>query len=168
MFKIDKAGFYKNRKGERVQIVRCPESGVWKDICNNVYDIWGFYAAIRGYDTRPMDIIAHWEEPSITCENGSKINFVKEYEAADKGWNGEPLELEEFTHEADCVSKEKKQWFVVDAQVSPIPNECIFRDKLSATRKAYELAAAHKGCKFYILETIAAYTAEVEIKEIRI
>ena len=90
-------------------------------------------------DYENEDIIAHWEEP---------------------------FELEEFAHETDCVSKNK--FYAVTSNASNTGILFTYDTLEQAQKGAKSLALNEPDIKFYVLETIAAYTAEVEIKEIKI
>ena len=71
-FKIDKVGFYKNKKGEKVEIVAQASSGQWWDFDGKGYHTDG--RMIVG--SIENNIIAHWEEPvevySIILTNNKK------------------------------------------------------------------------------------------------
>ena len=137
-FKIDKAGFYKNRKGEKVEITNFVNEnriaisstgfGYW---VNNGVGVDVFESEHH------EDIIAHWEEP---------------------------LALEEFAHETDCASKSPKMWAVADNQ----------GEWLEVTSRKEAGEVAEKWLKetptttIDIWEKISCYTAEIEIKEIKI
>lgn len=127
MFKIDKAGFYKNRWGSKVQIERCPSSGLWKDNTGRVFDLYGYNALDSSYD-----IIAHWEEPICT---------------------------------ADCESEEKFYLVWDDKAQEPYGMYGNFEEARKAAQRA---AQEYPKETFHIMQAIAAYTAEVEIKEIKI
>lgn len=135
-FKIDKVGFYKNRKGERIHVYRCPTSGVWKDSDNRVYCQYGFYAP--DYD---CSIIAHWEEP---------------------------LELGEFTQikDLDEDGNERGKFWLVWNEVNCHLD--VYDSLLEAKEDAINCAKNNKGRTFYVAEALLGYTAEVEIKEVKI
>lgn len=127
MFKIDKIGFYKNRKGEKVEIIR---DWLWLDTEGRHYYDNGDRA------TLDETIVAKWTEQ------------------------------DELAHETDCVSKEK--FYAVTSNASNTGILFTYDTLEQAQEGAKSLAKYEPDIKFYVLETIACYTAEVEIKEIRI
>lgn len=130
MFKIDKLGFYKNQKGEKVEIVR---DWLWLDTEGRHYYTNGERA------TLDETIVAKWTKQE---------------------------ELEEFAHETDCASRER--FYAVTSNASNTGILFTYDTLEQAKEGAKSLAKYEPSTKFYILETIAYYTAEVEIKEIKI
>lgn len=157
MFKIDKVGFYKNRKGERIHIYRCPTSGVWKDAKDRVYCQYGFHSPDHEYN-----IIAHWEEPLELEEFKPNLKDYPVLPELEKNADG----YLQFAHETDCESKEK--FYAVTSNASNTGILFTYDTLEQAQEGAKSLAKYEPDIKFYILETIACYTAEVEIKEIKI
>ena len=125
-FKIDKTGFYKNRKGEKVEIIR---DWLWLDTKGRHYYDNGDRA------TLDETIVAKWTEQ------------------------------DELAHETDCESKNKFYLIFNPSQSAPKHRHYTLEE---AQTEARRIAKRHPERTIYILETIAAYIAEVEIKEIKI
>ena len=162
MFKIDKAGFYKNRKGEKAKLVQIQGQQVWLDeISANLYYLEsGAYLPDRDYD-----IIAHWEGP-LELEDFTPKEVVKSSGMAweeFKQTNAERLnrlskEID-FAHETDCVNKE---WTLIDNK----NNRKRFDSKEAAINMAHEWLMSDPTKRIKVFELVACFETSVDIKEV--
>lgn len=179
-FKITGTGFYKDVDGAFHEIVYSSQEEAYYSISA------ALFVGDDGYlDGNPY-IIAHWEEPKtcggrtdgyggftcVSCDTHyerdeeareckgkhweepeqSTKEFIQLYEAAQKGWEGVPLSEQ---------SAEKKQWLVIDFEGMMTEHDSFEEARESAKQDAIKGRAV-------VFELVAAYTAEVEIKERKI
>lgn len=157
-FKIDKVGFYKNRKGETVKITRKGGRG-WLD--NKLLSYTDFGKVYPEFTTEHdlIECVAHWEEPTVGYFTDANIavnpnpNTTMAIGTNSKASKVEPLKLEEFYIVWDNKTQEPYGEY-----------DTLEQAKSSAQRAAKE----YSGETFYVMKAIAAYTAEVEVKEIKI
>ncbi len=81
-FRIDSLGFYKNRRGDKVEIKKKANNNPEMWVCR---DALGYYSdgTVTGFSDRlpEFDIIAKWEEPQINSDNSKvNVNMLKRIE----------------------------------------------------------------------------------------